>query len=167
MDLGTTITVIVILLIGVIPFALMNRSNKKREKEFLEALNKLADENNSKISSYDIQSNAAIGIDDTNTKLFFVSKVNGLAKVEQISIAEIQKCKFINSNRNFSSKGINSQIIDKLELVFTYFDKSKTENIWSIYDESINHSALTGELKLSQKWSKIVNEKIAILEKRK
>ncbi len=54
MDLGTTITVIVILLIGVIPFALMNRSNKKREKEFLEALNKLADENNSKISSYDI-----------------------------------------------------------------------------------------------------------------
>ena len=167
MDLGTTITVIVILLIGVIPFALLNRSNKKREKEFLEALNKLADENNSKISSYDIWSNAAIGIDDTNSMIFFISKANGLAKVEQINIAEIQKCKLINSNRNFSSKGINSQIIDKLELVFTYFDKSKTENIWSIYDESINHSALTGELKLSQKWSKIVNEKIAILEKRK
>ncbi len=145
MDLGTTITVLVILLIGVIPFALMNRSNKKREREFLEALNKLAEENSSKISSHDIWSNSAIGMDEITNMLFFTIKAKGSQTVEQINIADIQKCKLINTSRNFSNNGVNSKIIDKLALVFTYFDK----------------------LQLAEKWSKMVNEKIVILGKRK
>ncbi len=76
MDSGTIITAIIFILVCSIPFIIMSRNAKKKERKFLKALFKIAGNNNCKVSNYDFSGHAAIGIDETSDMVFFVKIVN-------------------------------------------------------------------------------------------
>ncbi|MEY4875083.1 MAG: hypothetical protein RL708_232 [Bacteroidota bacterium] len=167
MDLGTTITALVIVLICIAPFVVMSRSNKKREKRFLQSLSELAKKSNSTILQHDIWLNAAIGIDEATNMIFFTKKVTDIETAQQVALAEIQKCRVINTSKTVNNNGSNFKAIDKLELAFNYHDKNKAETLFEFYDANAVGSTLSGELQLVDKWCKIANDKIGTFAQKK
>lgn len=167
MDLGTTIVGIVIILICIIPFALMSINNKKKEKKLLQGLSALAERNSCKISRYELWNNSTIGIDDTSVTIFYTRKSKDNETSQQINLAEIQKCRVINSNRTVSNKEGNFKVVEKLELAFSFQDKTISEVVLEFYNADHDSLTLMGELQLVEKWCKIFNDKISEMTKQK
>lgn len=167
MDLGTTIVGIVIILICIIPFALMSINNRKKEKKLLQGLTEIAESNNCKISRYELWNSSTIGIDDTSLMIFYTRKSKDIETSQQINLAETQKCKLVNSSRTVSNKEGNFKVVEKLELAFSFQDKSKSEVALEFYNADHDSLTLMGELQLVEKWCKIFNDKISEMTKQK
>ncbi|MCC6754323.1 MAG: hypothetical protein IT266_10120 [Saprospiraceae bacterium] len=168
MDLGTTITGIIILLICIIPFVIMYLNNQKREKKLLQELSTFAERNNCKISQHELwNNNSLIGIDETANMIFFIKKLKGNEIMQQINLTEIQKCRVINSGRTVSNKNGSHKVVDKLDLAFTFHDKNKEEIIVEFYNADYDSLTLSGELQLVEKWCKIINDRISSSRQKK
>lgn len=163
MDSGATIVGIIVLLICVTPFVLLSRNSRKRKQEVLDRLVRLADQKNCKISRYDIWNNSAVGIDDTARWVFFTRKVNGAQTEYRINLAEVQKCRMLNSHRTVSRADGNQKMIDRLELAFTYRDKNKGETVLEFYNRDFDSPTLSGELQLTEKWGKIFSDTLSAI----
>lgn len=167
MDLGTTIIGIVFILICIIPFALMSIRSKKKKKKLLQGLFEIAEKNNCKISRYELWNNSTIGIDDTALMIFYTRKSKDIETSKQINLVEIQKCRVVNSSGTLGNKDGNLMVADKLELAFSFQDKSKNEVVLEFYNVNYDSLTLTGELQLIEKWCKIFNDKISEMSKQK
>lgn len=161
MDSGTIIIAILFILVCSIPFIIMGRNSKKREKQFLRTLLEMAHKNNGKLSTCDFLTHAAIGIDNDTNLVFFVKKVNHIETHQLVTLHEIQKCNMITATRNASNEDGIFKIIEKLELAFEHRDKRKADTILEFYNAAYSSPTLTGELQLAEKWRKIINDKIA------
>ena len=160
MDLGATITILILLFIGLVPVVVLNRMKRKREKQFSQSFFNLAVNSNCKISEYDFWNNTAIGVDKDVHKLFFRRATDNNELSEEINLTEILKCRIVNTNRSVSNKEINQIVIDKLELAFTFYDKDKSDTFWEFYSAGRDSFSLKGELQLTEKWLKIVNTEL-------
>jgi len=166
MDVGTSLIGLIFLLFCVIIFVILSRSNRKREKQLLQSLKRLAAQNNCKITQYDIWNNAAIGIDDTANIVFAIRHTNNNTVSFQANLAEMQKCSVINTRKTGSNKEGNFREIEKLELAFTCRDKHKPETVFDFYNAGYDTS-LNGELQLIERWCKIANDKFTLLSLKK
>jgi len=167
MDLGTTIIAVVIMLICILPFALMSIKGRKKQEMLLQGLFGIAEKNNCKISRHELWNSSTIGIDDTALMIFFTRRSGDNETSQQINLAEIQKCRVINSGRTVSTKDDNFKVVEKLELAFSFQDKNKNEVVLECYNADHDSLNLSGELQLVEKWCKIFNDKIAGLTKQK
>lgn len=158
MDLGAAIVGIVIIGICVIPFVFISANSRKRKERLLQGLFGYAEKNNSKISQYDLWNTSTIGMDDTALRIFFTRKVKDTETRQMIHLAEVQKCRVINSGRSVNTASGTNKVIEKLELAFTFRDKSKPETVLEFYNTDSDSLTLTGELQLTEKWNKIVND---------
>lgn len=160
MDSGTIIIAILFILVCSIPFVIMGRNNKKREKQFLRTLSEMADKNNCKLSNHDFLAHAAIGTDFDAKMIFFIKKVNNIETHQVVTLAEIQSCKLINATRTGSNEDGLFKIIDKLELMLEHCNKNKAKTILEFYNAGYSSPTLTGELQLAEKWCKMINDKV-------
>ncbi len=158
MNLGATIVGIVIVGLCIIPFILISANSRKKKERLLQGLFGLAQKNKGEISRYDLWNNSTIGIDDTAHTIFFTRKVKETETLQMIHLAEVQKCRVINSGRAVRQTVGNHQVIEKLELEFAYWDKVKTATVLEFYNTDSDSLTLTGELQLAEKWNKIVND---------
>jgi len=159
MDLGSAIIGAVAIIICALPFVMMSRSRKKREKAFLQSLSKIATQNNCQINQHEIFGNFAIGIDETKNFVFFFRQVKDNEIEQLVDLSEIQSCKVINTSRNFKNKDGNQKVIDKLELSFTPTAKNKPEIKMEFFNADVNIQ-LYGELQSIEKWSKLINDRL-------
>ena len=160
MDLGTSITAILIAIACIIPFVIMHKINARRERQFLQPLFSLAHNHHSKVSQYDIWSNAAVGIDHTTGMVFFFKKVNNAEISWQVSLADIRKCRVVQVTKTSIDELDNFKPIAKLELAFEYLDTSKPDTLLEFYNADADGSTLTGELQLVEKWRQLINNKM-------
>jgi hypothetical protein len=167
MDGGTSIIGMIFLLFCIIIFVILSRSNRKREKQLLQSLKRLAAQNNCKIMQYDIWNNAAIGIDNTANIVFAIRHTNNNAVSFQANLAEVQKCSVVNTRSTGSNKKDSFREIEKLELAFTCWDKHKTGTVFDFYNAACDTPTLNGELQLVEKWCKIANDKCTLLSSKK
>jgi len=167
MDSGTVIIAIIITMVGIIPLVLIGRSNKKKEKRYLQKINSLAEENNYRITQYNIGSNFVIGIDANSNMVFFCRTKKGLESTQIVSLADITKSRVINTTRIEYYNESKHNITDMLELAF---DQKVRQNsailfeFYNIYDEG---SSLNGELQLIDYWCRMINDKIYLMGKGK
>ena len=166
MDLGSTITALVIVLVCIIPFIIMGIKNRKKKQQFFKALLDLAHENSYSISRHEIWADTAIGIDDKAAVLFFTKKTGGSQMREQVSLSAIQECRLIKRGVT-EGKTDNYTTIDMLGLGFTYHNKSKEDTVFEFYSSNESTPTLSGELDLAKHWQKISNDKIAGLQQGK
>lgn len=167
MDSGTIITGLIFILICIIIFWILSRSNQKREKELLQALQLLAQENNHKISQYDTWSNTAIGIDNAANMIFMIRKINDQSTGLRVNLAEMQKCRMLVASRPQNNEAGSDKVIEKLELAFASSKKQTPETIVEFYNAAYDNAVLSGELQLLEKWQKIVNTRFNILSLKK
>jgi len=161
MESGTTIIGLILLFIMVLPFILLSKRKSKGGKQFLSILFDLAKKNNSKISEHELWNNVAVGIDRDTHQLYFIRKTATNNIVYNIDLSEIQKCRLVNTSRKVNYKGGSYNVVDRLELAFTYCDKIKPEIILEFYNSEYDSVALNGELQLASKWLKIINTELA------
>jgi len=172
MDSSTTITGGIFILFCIMLFVITNRNKRKKEKQFLQPLNRLAEKDNCKISQYDIWNKSIIGIDNLTNRVFFIKNVFYDETSKSIQLNEILKCR-VNEvgqtmtlpSRTVGIKGNVIKAFDKVELVFINRDKNKPELIAEFYNKETGNLNLTGELQLAEKWCKIANDRIASISK--
>jgi hypothetical protein len=160
MDFGLIIIAIIIIAICIVPFIIMARNNKKKEQQILQALSDLAGKYKYTISQYDLWNHAAIGTDEGMNMIFFTKKNKIMESIQQVVLEDVQRCRIINSSRSVGNKGGHSNVIDKLDLAFTYQDRTKAETIFNIFDVDGDSLTVTKELYMAEKWNRLINEKI-------
>ena len=163
MDIESSIILLIMFALCAIPIVIINKKKKLKEKLLLQTLFDLAAKSNCKITTYDKWSETVIGIDKPAHKLFFVRKTTEEVITREIILSEIQKCRFINTNRVVNGNRISQKVIDKLELVFTFYDSKKSDLILEFYNAVYDSLFLRDEIPLAEKWSEIVNSELAIL----
>ncbi len=156
MDLGTLEIAFVLVAICVVPFILMGRNKKKRDKELLQLLFDSAAKENCKITASEHLNDIAIGLDEANNKLFFFKKIEKNEIAQHVNLLEMKSCGILNSNRPMDTKKNKDIIIEKIGLSFTPLEKNKVHTVFEFFN-SEETMLLSGELQLAQKWMKIVN----------
>ncbi len=156
MDLGTLEIALVLVAICIVPFIILGKNNKKRDKQLLQSLLDSASKEDCKITQSEYLNDVAIGLDETNNKLFFFKKIESTEIAQHVNLLEMKSCGILNSNRPMNSKKHKDIIIEKIGMSFTPLDKNKAHEIFEFFN-SEETMLLSGELQLAQKWVKIVN----------
>lgn len=167
MESGSVIFLAVLVAVIVIPMLIISSNKKKKEKLFLQALFDLAEKSNCKISEHEIWHNAEIGIDKTARKLFFIRKAGTDVVTSEVDLAEMQRCRFVNTNRSVSNGSSNQTVIERLELVFTNQDRNKVDAILDFYNSEYDSLTLRGEIQLAEKWAEVANSMIVPVAQRR
>ena len=161
MDLESSIILLIMLLLCVIPIMIINKIKRTKERQFLQMLFDLAAKSSCKISDYDKWDQTAIGIDSVAHKLFFIRKTSETETTKEVILTEMKKCRFIDTNRVVNNGTSSRKITEKLELAFTEWDHQKPEQILELYNANYDSLELRDEIKLAGKWLAIANSEIA------
>lgn len=161
MDFYIIIKGAIVIALCFLPFIYMAMRNKKREKNFFQSLLNKAKQLNCNVTDYEVSGNIIIGLDDTNKELFFLKKINDEERFQHLNLKEIKNLRLNNSNRMTGSEKNPQKVLDKLQLVFTY-KKAGTPDVTFEFFNSDESLIVNGELKLIEKWAKILDEEIAV-----
>lgn len=161
MELGTSLIGLLFLLICIGIFFMMSLNSKKKEKQLLTPLHKLAAQYNCSITQHNIWSNAVLGIDETANMIFAVSSIAGTPGTLSISLSELKECRIIRTHRKVIIKDENVPILAKIEIAFTKHDRSKPVIILELYNENTSGSGFHGEMPLIENWCASVNKSCA------
>jgi len=161
MDLGTTVIGAIFLAFCVVPFVLITQGGKKIEKQLLKKLIALASTKNCTIHKHEVCGELAIGIDNQKKVVFFHNKTQGADIEKTIDLSEIEKCTVLNTSKTIKNKNSSHKAIQKLELVFHPSNKKKPEIALTFFDIE-DSSQLSGELQMTEDWSKHLNSLLTV-----
>ena len=156
MDTGTIIITSILLLSCILPFIMMGKQRMKKEKQLLQALQKIATNNHETINTYDLMGKAAIGINNKNSQLYFYKKVNEQIIETVVMLDTVKKCQLVKTERKNASQAITQSDIDKIELVFQFHDQQTESNHIVFYDVATDGFNINRELQLATKWLDII-----------
>ncbi len=157
MDTGTIIITLILLSACTLPFILMTIKRKNKEKQLLQSLQILAQNNQAVISQYDVWSKSAIGMDESTNQAFFFRHLTEGETRQHVNLSAIKHCRIIKTSKDAEAKHNNQ--LEKLELVFTYKDSHISDTPFELYNVSHDGFTLNGELQIADKWFKILNAK--------
>jgi len=136
-DKNSALIVLGIVALIALPFIIHSFIKKNRAKKFLTDFLHLAEQENLKIHENEVWNhNYAIGIDNSSRKLFYVRKVDDNLEKTLIDLSLVEKCRIANLNRTSKSQDGNSKISDRLELIFSFRNRSTPEKILEFYDST-------------------------------
>lgn len=158
MDLGITVIGIVIVFICALPIILSVVNNRKKRKKIEQSLFKFATQNNCQISNYGTNNNVTIGVDESNQMLFFIKKLKDKENLQHINLSEVKKCRIVNTTKKVKNVDSNFNVVEKIELGFTFIDHKKEETLLNFYSHSNDGTMFTGDLRFLEKWCKLINE---------
>ena len=163
MDLGVTLTGVIIVLLCIIPFVIMSQNSKRKKQKKLQNLFDFAAKNQGNITQYDLWHKSSIGLDETNNTIFFVRTLQDKAITQVVKLEDIQKCQLINTSRALNDQDGHLKVIDKLELAFTPRDKQQAVIVLEFFKVDSDSLTLTGELQLAEKWTNLANAQLNAL----
>ncbi|AEE53159.1 hypothetical protein [Haliscomenobacter hydrossis] len=163
MDLGVTLTGVIIVLLCIIPFVVMSQNSKRKKQKKLQNLFDFAAKNQGNITQHDFWHKSSIGLDETNNTLFFIRTLQDKEITQVVKLEDMQKCQLINTNRIINDQDSQVKVIDKLELSFTPRDKQQAAIVLEFFKVESDSLTLTGELQLAEKWTNLANAQINAL----
>jgi hypothetical protein len=157
MDTGPTIIVLGIIALIALPFFINYLYKKNKELKFMKYFMNLADGEKAKFSQKEFWNNRyAIGIDNNSKKIIYANKQKDKTEGIIIDLSEVEKCRIVNINRTIKNQYGKSNISDRLELVFTFYNSDKPEKVLEFYD-SKEFMPTTDDLSIIENWLSIVN----------
>jgi preprotein translocase subunit YajC len=159
MDTGFAVMGIILLLLCVLPFIIIRKNRKKRDKKYKETISSLAGESNNQIDLYDGWKSTIIGLDSLNRKLFFLRKVGDKDVHIVVDLADIHGSKVLNTR--WSLKGESNGMTQKLELGLTPREKSKPIIRLEFFNADCDGLTMMDELLIAEKWSALINSTIS------
>lgn len=159
MNTGIAIIGVLIVVISIIPFILVSRAKRKKEKRLRSEIAGMAKSHGCSISMLDVLKDYAVGADENKHFIFFYKHQNGNETKLAINLADIQSCRVINSTRTIGGRDSQYVITDKVALCLTPVEKSNPEIHLELYSAD-DGTQLVGELELVEKWSKAINNQL-------
>lgn len=164
MNLGTGLVGAILIAICMLPFVLMIRGRKKKEKQLLQSVLALANNHHCKISRYELSEEFAVGLDEIANQLFFFKKTTDKDIAQHVNLAEIKTCRVIKTANGNGNKEDHFKSIDKLDLHFSFLDRKNSDISWAFYNVEENFE-LNGEIQMIEKWANIINKRLKIRQK--
>ena len=150
MDVTTTIIGAVILALCITPLVMAYNKKKNRERKLLQSLVDNAATHSGKITNYDIWLNTAIGIDETENRLYFLRTGSpGEYIHQQVSLNDIRS---VNTNG-----AENPEHTERIELVLEHINVPPV--ILEFYNEKVSLQ-INEELHLARKWQAIIDSRL-------
>lgn len=147
---------LVLMSVIVSPFLLHHLSQKKKEAKSHNELLRLTESENAIISQKEFwRQRYAIGLDESSKKVFYVNQEEGIV----INLSEVAKCRINVVSRNAKTKNSNVNIIEKLDLIFTFHKSDKPEMTLQFYD-STEFMSIDNERVLIEKWLGIIKSNL-------
>lgn len=147
-----TTTLIGLMMIAFIalPFILSGKARKNREQKIKNSLFDLAKISNSNIDQFDLWSGSGIGINYNSKLIYFIRLVSDINESFTINLTDYKNCKLIKtSNKEGDLEEISIVLVPK-QL------QKETKTLPFFYSEL--NPQLNGEIQISEKWSKTINE---------
>ncbi|MFD3003203.1 hypothetical protein ACFS7Z_22770 [Pontibacter toksunensis] len=156
MDITSAIIGIISLALFVVPVILIQRNQKQQKRKHLQHFLYVAQQQQLKITQYDLWShNFAIGIDTEQNILFYLKKQAEGEGMLLVHLSEVSACRLNNMNREVGG----NRVIDLIELRFTFQGLGLREQAVVFYNREESMS-LSEELLLAEKWRAIVSTKL-------
>ncbi|MDW7692652.1 hypothetical protein R9C00_12045 [Flammeovirgaceae bacterium SG7u.111] len=155
MDLGTAIVGMICIAVCAMPFALISRNIKKKEKQLLESIKELAKQHNHEITQHEICGNYVIGTDVSKNFLFFQLNTKKEVKQQFIDLSTIKSCNI----SNISRKTANGKVVERLDLELIPKDKNMSVIVLEFYSIDLSFQ-LNGELQSIEKWNNLIKKQL-------
>lgn len=161
MDLGTAIIAAIALASFILPFVMMARSKKQQQQQLRKSITGLADVHQCKISQHEFCGNTVLGLDESRNFFFCVRQTKNGEKGYAVNLADMRGCRVINTKKADGGDG-HFKPVGKLELGFAPKASGKPDTLVPLYDAE-ESMQIGDELKLADKWTKIVNSRVGQL----
>ncbi len=141
----------------VAPIIFFQRKRKAKKRRLLQDFTAKANEQELAIGPHEFWAPYyAIGLDPVKKKLLYTRHVEGVEQQVLVDLLEVSSARVINLSKDSN----DGRIIDRIDLAFAYRNTKRPEKMVEFYnkEESLN---LNDELRLAEKWMKLVNENIA------
>ncbi len=148
MDTGTLITGLVALFICLLPFIFVAQHRKKARQALQNQLFQFANSQSSRIGYFEQWNNAAMGLNEQQTALFYVN-VSKMPFQSSILLADLAVCR-VHVTR--SGKG-DAGVTQRIALQFR-FNNTQSDMEWPFYDNQVDPVMQSGELELAKNWEK-------------
>ena len=160
MDTGATIIVLGIVAIIVLPFIFHSLYKKQKDMKYLKDFISLAEKEKIVISQKELWNNCyIIGIDNTTKKILYTNKRKEKVEEILIDLTEVEKCRIASINRTLKGQSGNSNISDRLELIFTFRKSDIPEKSLEFYD-SKEFMPTDKETSIIENWLHIINSNL-------
>ena len=153
MDLGVIITGLIIVSICSIPFIIIGVHRKKKQKQAVQTFLALTKEHGCNPSVYEFWNNSAIGIDKISGTAILCRTQNDIKSIRLMNLLEVNSCEAIITRQE-------SQVISKIEIVFSCSKKDKTSVRWEMYNSDYDSLTISNELQVIEKWVEILSQDI-------
>ena len=157
MDVISAIVGVAILVLCALPFILMSRARNKNNIRLIEKLKSLAAEYEGAISTFEVGSVFAIGLDEVSRRVYLVRNLDGSVEYESISLAPFQACEIVQDTHLYENNGESITVIDKINLMFTGGKNNPQSAVLNLFDAD-RTIELQGELQLARSWRSKINE---------
>jgi hypothetical protein len=159
MDLGVIITSVIFIILVSLPFLIINRQRKKKEKQLLQSLKDAANHHQCTLTKVELCGNYAIGMDEKKDFVFFKNKSDQKENVQFIDLGLVESCELTNTERKIKTNDGAYQVVDQLYLSFTPWAGNGSNIKW-VFFHTDSHMQLNGELQSVEKWSKLIKERL-------
>lgn len=160
MDTVSIITGLGLVALITLPFIFHYLHKKNKDIKFMKDLISLAEREKAIISQKEFWRECyAIGIDDISKKLLYIHKRKDKELRTLIDLSAVERCRIVNVSRMVKTQNSNNNVLDRLELVFSFQKSDIPEEVLEFYDSS-EFMTTDGELPLIEKWLGIINSNL-------
>ena len=149
MDLGASITELVLVAICIAPFIIMGRNKAKSKKQKRKAMTALAHKNNHELGLFEVFGNLSLGMDTNKSQLFFIRKDNNGILEQSLPLSKFKTCVL--------NKIGTKDYVEKIELGLHTANK-KQDDIYLLIFDNQNEFQLNGQLQWAEKWKSLIAE---------
>lgn len=154
--LSLNIVMLVIILIVVIPFALFiwaDKSGKSKKKKQFE---KIASEQNLKLSVVEFWNNSCVGYDDQENTLIYINTNDSETRFQKVELDDVRKCVINKITKEHKNEDKHYSEMSRLDLEFTFVSNAAPMNI-SLYstDEGFSQNQ---EIVRAEKWLAFIDK---------
>lgn len=156
METGTIIISTILIVICILPFILISRSTRKKEKQLKKLLESSVSKNNGKLTDYVINNNFALGLDSNAKQIYYYKKTQETEYFQKVNLNEIKSCEVKKNTKRIKEGKSNYELIQRVSLMFTNAEGTIVEQ-FELYDDDGN-SQLNGEIALADNWKQKVGD---------
>jgi hypothetical protein len=153
MESSTTIIVVVILALFIVPIVFINWNNARLLKQKIVRFRSVGADHQLQLSELDVWGQNGIGIDNVSKCVLFAKNIGQDEYVEKIDLNKLKKCEVNKVAREMQS----ASSIDQINLRLIFKDSNRANMLLEFYTISGNLQ-INGELQLAEKWEKIINK---------
>lgn len=156
MYLSLNIVMLVVILIVVIPFALFILADKTGGSKKKKAFQKIAKEQNVKLSVVEYWNNSCIGYDDQENTLLYINSSNPDVKVQKVELDDVRKCAIHKTSKDYKNGDKHYSEMSRLDLEFTFVSNASPMVITLFYAEE--NFSQNQEVARAEKWLAFIDK---------